>query len=96
MTPLQLGIDPVWVLLALLRLVLFGLALGLTLISYQAYAYKRTQRLKYAFVGFAFVSMGVALTTLLTQYRVNEPAFQVVETIPFIVGFSMLYLSMYR
>lgn len=96
MIPLQFGIDPLWILLALLRLVLFGLALGLTLISYQAYAYKQTQRLKYAFVGFAFVSMGVALTTLLTQYRVNGPAFQVVETIPFIIGFCMLYLSMYR
>lgn len=96
MIPLQFGIDPLWILLALLRLVLFGLALGLTLISYQAYAYKQTQRLKYAFVGFAFVSMGVALTTLLTQYRVSDPAFQVVETIPFIIGFCMLYLSMYR
>lgn len=96
MIPIQITIDPMWVLLALMRLVLFGLALGLTLISYQAYAYKQTQRLKYAFIGFAFVSMGVALTTLMTQYRVTNPAFQVVETIPFIVGFSMLYLSMYR
>jgi hypothetical protein len=40
--------------------------------------------------------MGVALTTVLTQFRVTTPAFQVLETIPFIVGFCMLYLSMYR
>ena len=96
MIPIQIDINSMWVLLALMRLILFGLALGLTLISYQAYAYKRTQRLKYAFIGFAFVSMGVALTTLMTQYRVSTPAFQIVSTIPFIVGFSMLYLSMYR
>ena len=96
MIALQLGVDPMWVLLVLVRLVLFGLALGLTLISYQAFAHKRTQRLKYAFIGFAFVSMGVALSTLISQFRIDEPAFRVVETIPFIVGFSMLYLSMYR
>ena len=88
--------ELIWILLAVMRLVLFGLALGLTLISYQAYAYKRTRQLKFAFVGFAFVSMGVALTTVLTQFRASTPAFQVLETIPFIVGFCMLYLSMYR
>jgi hypothetical protein len=92
----MVALDPLWVLLTALRLILFGLALGLTLISYQAYAYKRTRQLKFAFVGFAFVSMGVALTTVLTQFRADTPAFQILETIPFIVGFCMLYLSMYR
>lgn len=79
-----------------MRLILFGLALGLTLISYQAYARRRTDRLQYAFVGFAFVSMGVALTTLTTQFGVTSVSFRIVETIPFIVGFVMLYASMYR
>ncbi|MFB6097361.1 MAG: hypothetical protein ABEJ74_08235 [Haloferacaceae archaeon] len=90
------AIQPMWLLLTLMRLILFGVALGLTLISYQAYANKKTERLKYAFVGFAFVSMGVALSTLFTQYRIESPALQILETIPFIVGFSMLYVSMYR
>lgn len=89
-------LDPMWILLTVLRLILFGLALGLTLISYQAYAYKQTRQLKFAFVGFAFVSMGVALTTVIAQFRVATPAYQVLETITFIVGFCMLYLSMYR
>ncbi len=92
----MVAFDVMWILLAVMRLLLFGLALGLTLISYQAYAYKQTRQLKFAFVGFAFVSMGVALTTVLTQFRATTPAFQVLETIPFIVGFCMLYLSMYR
>lgn len=88
--------DPLWILLVLMRLLLFGLALGLTLISYQAFAYKQTRQLKFAFVGFAFLSMGVAFTTVLTQFRVTTPEIQVIETIPFIIGFCMLYLSMYR
>lgn len=90
------AIQPIWLLLTLMRLVLFGVALGLTLISYQAYAHKQTQRLKYAFMGFAFVSMGVALSALFTQYRIDDPSLQIIETIPFIVGFAMLYVSMYR
>ena len=92
----MVAFEFMWLLLTAMRLILFGLALGLTLISYQAYAYRRTRQLKFAFVGFAFVSMGVALTTVLTQFRASTPAFQILETIPFIVGFCMLYLSMYR
>lgn len=45
--------------LLLARLVVFGMALGLTLISFQAYRKQETERLQYAFLGFAFISMGV-------------------------------------
>ncbi len=79
-----------------MRLVVFGLALGLTLISFQAYSKQRTEQLQYAFIGFAFISMGVALTSLGTQIDEFVQLFGIVETIPFIVGFSMLYLSLYR
>jgi len=89
--------------LVLMRLVLFGLALGLTLISFQAYSKKRSQRLQYAFIGFAFVSMGVAVTNLTTQLSTTGTAastelvyFQIAETVPFIIGFSMIYVSLYR
>lgn len=89
------------ILLTLLRFVVFGLALGLTLISFQAYQKKRTTRLQYAFLGFAFISMGVAVSSVITQLGQDAGAevvlfFQIVETIPFIIGFSMLYLSLYR
>ena len=89
------------VLLMGLRLVLFALALGLTFISFQAYNQKGGKRLESAFIGFAFISMGVALTTISTEITREATAetatyFQVAETIPFIVGFSMLYLSLYR
>ncbi len=88
-------------LLTLLRVVAFGLALGLTLISFQAYQKQRTEKLQYAFLGFAFISMGVAISTVITQFGGDADEllvlfFQVVETIPFIIGFSMLYLSLYR
>jgi len=88
-------------LLLLLRFVVFGLALGITIVSFQAYRQRRTKRLQYAFLGFAFISMGVAITSVITQLGSNtDPLvgvfFQMVETIPFIIGFSMLYLSMYR
>jgi hypothetical protein len=89
------------IVLTLMRFVVFGLSLGLTLISFQAYRKKQSERLQYAFVGFAFISMGVAISSVITQLG-SEAAqsillfFQMVETIPFIIGFSMLYLSLYR
>jgi hypothetical protein len=87
--------------LTLMRFLVFGLALGLTLISFQAYQKKRTERLQFAFLGFAFISMGVAISSVITQLgQTADPTviifFQMVETVPFIIGFSMLYLSLYR
>jgi hypothetical protein len=89
-------VSAAWIALSVMRLVLFGLALGLTLISFQAYTKKQTDRLQYAFIGFAFISMGVALMTLTTQLTETLILFQLVITIPFIIGFSMLYVSLFR
>lgn len=91
-------------LLVLMRLVMFALALGLTVISYQAYSERGSKRLESAFIGFAFVSMGMGVSTLNSQisFGMNQiggltfMVFQIVETIPFILGFAMLYLSLYR
>ena len=94
-----------FIVLVLMRLVMFALALGLTIISYQAYSEQGTKRLESAFIGFAFVSMGVGVTTLNSQLafgtatpigEVGFSLFQIVETIPFILGFAMLYVSLYR
>ncbi|WP_178917556.1 hypothetical protein [Natronomonas gomsonensis] len=88
--------------LILMRLVLFGLSLGLTLISFQAYSKRGSDRLQYAFIGFAFISMGVAMTNLTTQVGVGGDLgrqlfyLQIAETVPFIVGFAMIYMSLYR
>jgi len=87
--------------LVLMRFVVFGLTLGITLISFQAYQKRRTTRLQYAFLGFAFISMGVAISSVITQFGADaDPLvdifFQMSETIPFIIGFSMLYVSLYR
>jgi len=88
--------------LVLLRLVLFGLTLGITVISFQAYQQRQSERLQYAFIGFAFISMGVAVTNIVTQMFTTEPTlaarvfFDMTETVPFIIGFAMLYLSLYR
>lgn len=91
--------------LGLMRLVMFALALGLTLISYQAYSERGTKRLESAFIGFAFISMGMGVSALNSQLLVGSAsqlssvafmAFQIVETIPFILGLGMLYLSLYR
>jgi hypothetical protein len=95
-------IDVPQVALLAMRLVLFGLSLGLTVISFQAYSQQRSDRLQSAFIGFAFISMGVAVTNLTTQISVNGSIgqqlvyFQMAETVPFIVGFAMIYLSLYR
>ncbi len=82
--------------LMLMRLILFALALGLTFISFQAYNQKGGKRLESAFIGFAFISMGVALTNISMQITKGVVYFNIAETVPFIVGFSMLYLSLYR
>ena len=88
--------------LILMRMVVFGLTLGITLISFQAYRKRPSERLQYAFVGFAFISMGVAISSVITQLSAGETGaivrvfFQTSETIPFIIGFAMLYVSLYR
>jgi uncharacterized membrane protein len=82
--------------LILMRMVVFGLALGLTVISFQSYRQRQSDRLEAAFIGFAFISMGVALTNINTQMAMWTTIFEIVETIPFIVGFGMLYVSLYR
>ncbi len=84
--------------LSLLRLVMFALALGLTIISFQAYRQKQTERLELAFIGFAFISMGTAVMVL--SARAAEAGqfatvMNIAETIPFIVGFGTLYRSLY-
>ena len=88
-------------LLMLMRLVVFGLALGLTVISFQAYRERQTKQLQYAFLGFAFISMGVAVSVLVTQVGEAPDTgtltfIQIVETVPFIIGFMMFYISLYR
>jgi hypothetical protein len=89
-------------LLVVLRMVVFGLTLGITLISFQAYRQRPSERLQYAFTGFAFISMGVAISSVITQVGIGAATplvrtfFQLTETLPFIIGFSMLYVSLYR
>jgi hypothetical protein len=84
--------------LGIARLVLFALSLGLTVISFRAYQERQTERLESAFIGFAFLSMGVAMTTLSTQFTLEAwtAVFELAETVPLVVGFSMLYVSLYR
>lgn len=84
------------ILLVLLRFVSFALALGLTLISFQAYRRNQTDRLKTAFVGFAFISMAMALSSISVQFDFFPILFQISKVSAFIIGFSMFYLSLYR
>ncbi|RQG98198.1 DUF7521 family protein [Natrarchaeobius oligotrophus] len=84
------------VLLMLMQMTVFALALGLTLISFQSYCANPSKRLESAFIGFAFLSMGVGMTTIVSQITSPITVFYIVETIPFIVGFGMLYVSLYR
>ncbi|ELY46005.1 DUF7521 family protein [Natronorubrum tibetense] len=82
--------------LMLMQMAVFALSLGLTLISFQSYTQTKSKRLESAFIGFAFLSMGVGLTTINSQLSSAPTAFYIAETVPFIVGFGMLYLSLYR
>jgi hypothetical protein len=84
------------VLLQVLRLAQFALALGMTLISFQAYRKKGSDRLQSAFIGFAFISMGVGMSTMATNLTSELLFLEIARTVPFIVGFSMLYVSLYR
>lgn len=84
------------VVLMLSRLIVFGLTIGLTLISFQAYRERPSDRLEAAFIGFAFLSMGIAVTVIRTQTDALQLPLQIVETVPFIIGFGMLYMSLYK
>ena len=84
------------ILLVGLRLVVFALAGGITLISFQAYQQKQSDRLESAFIGFAFISMGVAVAMLGTYSDANRVLFDIAEVVPFIIGFAMLWRSLYR
>jgi len=88
--------DYLQIVLTALWMVIFALTTGLTLISFQSYRRTRSKRLESAFVGFAFLSMGVAMTNLSIQFDVWTTAHRIAQTVPFIVGFSMLYVSLYR
>jgi len=106
-TPLQSGVVDTLLandrlilagLLSVLRLVMFALALGLTVISFQAYRQQQSDRLEQAFIGFAFVSMGTAVMVLSARAAGAGDfglMLNVAETVPFIVGFGMLYRSLY-
>jgi hypothetical protein len=88
-------------LLLFMRLLVFGMALGLTLISFQSYREQPSERLQFAFLGFAFISMGVALSAIVGQLGSGASdsvltLFRIAETVPFIIGFVMFYLSLYR
>jgi hypothetical protein len=87
--------------LVLMRFAIFALSLGITIISFQAYKKRGIKRLQYAFLGFAFVSMGVAVSSLIAQLGGDATEtvrlfFEIAEAVPFVVGFSMLYLSLNR
>lgn len=84
------------VVLMILQMIVFALSLGLTLISFQSYSKTGSKRLESAFIGFAFLSMGVGLTTINSQLSSAPSLLLIAETVPFIVGFGMLYLSLYR
>ena len=86
-------IDGVYI---VLRMVVFAFALGLTLLSYQSYSRQQSEQLEAAFIGFAFLSMGVALTAMRAQMSAGADIFAIAETVPFIIGFGMLYISLYR
>ncbi|MDZ7747248.1 MAG: hypothetical protein U5K28_12430 [Halobacteriales archaeon] len=96
-------ITPAEIVLLLLRLILFGFSLGLTLISFRAYRRNRTDRLKLAFIGFAFISMGVAVMSLTTQLLLSAREYgieifvslEVVGALLLCVGFGALYYSLY-
>jgi len=62
--------------------------------QFQAYRKRPSERLQYAFLGFAFISMGVAVSSVITQLSAGQATeivrilFQFSETIPFIIGFQ--------
>lgn len=90
----MVSIEPA--VLVVLRLTVFALALGLTIISFKAYMKRKSSRLEAAFIGFAFLSIATAFRTFTPHAGSWYTVFQIVETIPFIIGFSMLYISLYR
>lgn len=82
------------VLLAHLTIIALGTGLGFN--SYHAYCRQGTSRLAAAAVGFAFLTMGIAGLTLTTWVEEWELALKLFELSAWIMGFSMLYIALYR
>ncbi len=79
-----------------LRLLLILLVVGLGYVSFRTYYDNPSDRLATVFLGFAFISMAVAGSTVVGAIDRLGPAIKVLGLLAYTVGFSMFYLALYR
>lgn len=81
--------------LLILDVLAMAVALGITAISFRAYRRTRSQTYQLAFLGFLFLSGGIASEAVLFRAgTLPLTAVHTVETLLFLIGFSALYLSL--
>ena len=83
-------------LLFTLRFILIFLVVGLGFVSFRAYYRKPSDRLATVFLGFAFISMAVAGSTITGHLNSIAPALKVLGLVGYTIGFSMFYFALYR
>lgn len=84
------------VILFMLRILLILLVVGLGFVSFRAYYRNPTDRLATVFLGFAFISMAAAGSTVTGVLESIGPPLKALGLIAYSVGFGMFYLALYR
>lgn len=79
-----------------LRVLLILLVVGLGFVSFRAYYRNPSDQLATVFLGFAFISMAVAGSTVIGVLDTIESVVKVLGLVAYTVGFSMFYLALYR
>jgi hypothetical protein len=78
------------------RLVALGLALGISLTSYRTYRRTGASTFGFTMIGFAFVTLGLAVESLLLgRVALTLTEIHAVESLFFAIGFVALYASLH-
>lgn len=89
--------DPWALSLVAVRLVLLGLGVATTAISFRAYRRERTRYLRDATVGFGFITLGVLLEGFLFQFTpLTLTQVHLLESVALVVGLAVLLRSFLR
>lgn len=85
------------ILLLTAHLIVFGIALTITITSLRAYLDDHTPYLRNVFIGFAFITVGVSFDDVLRHiFELDTVILELAETVPLMLGFGFLFIALYR
>lgn len=83
--------------LTAVRLIVLGLGVGITYVSFKAYRRNRSRYLRDASLGFGIITVGVFIEGVLYEFGgLDLTTVHIVESVAVGVGFIVLYISLRR